>query len=179
MIGVRVPVPRGRGTTRRSRGHWPARTGRRSLRSETALRTRGHPRAADAGFTLVELLVAVAILSVVTTAIHASFGLGLKARQRSRDRLADLQSVRQLVGHLRDDLGNLAPGCPSTSCRPTSEVIRPGNGLAERRSVDPGNTGSYDGTRGTGTCSCTGDLCPSRNDVRILFSVAKDAKRAW
>lgn len=66
-----------------------------------------------AGFTLVELIVAITILLVVATSIYTSFSLGLRVRSDSRARATRLQANRQLTALLREDLRNLAPIAPN------------------------------------------------------------------
>jgi len=66
-----------------------------------------------AGFTLIELIVAIAILLLLATSIYTSFSLGLRLRSDSQSRSARLQANRQLAALLREDLRNLAPVSPN------------------------------------------------------------------
>lgn len=61
------------------------------------------------GFTLVELLVAIAILSVLVVTIYSSFASGISAREKG-ETLVDLTQVgRETLRRMASDLAN-APG---------------------------------------------------------------------
>lgn len=64
----------------------------------------GHPRAAAAGFTLLETLVALAILGIVLTAVYGVFGSGLRTAQRDEDRLLLALVARNLLARSALDL---------------------------------------------------------------------------
>ncbi|MFO1071223.1 MAG: type II secretion system protein [Geminicoccaceae bacterium] len=64
----------------------------------------GHPRVAAAGFTLLETLVALAILGIVLTAVYGVFGSGLRTAQRDEDRLLLALVARNLLARSALDL---------------------------------------------------------------------------
>lgn len=66
-------------------------------------------RAASAGLTLVELLVAVALLSVVAAAAIGMIGGGLSVWQRARDHAVFDQSLLLALESVRRDLHNVQP----------------------------------------------------------------------
>lgn len=86
---------------------------KRQTSSESARRDRRAAQSPEAGFTLVELLLAITILSMVVVSIYSSFSLGAHLRNRSRDRMTELQQMRELISTLRDDLHNLASVDPN------------------------------------------------------------------
>lgn len=64
----------------------------------------GTPRKAMAGFTLLETLVALAILGIVLTSVYGVFGSGLRAAQRDEDRLLLALVARNLLARSALDL---------------------------------------------------------------------------
>ena len=60
--------------------------------------------AANAGVTLLELLVAVSILGVITALLYGSFAAALEAKTLSDERLNRYSALRSALGRLEDDL---------------------------------------------------------------------------
>ena len=58
----------------------------------------------DDGFTLVELIVAMAMMLTIFTAITGAFASGLNARQRGTDRAQAQLDARQALALMREDL---------------------------------------------------------------------------
>lgn len=75
------------------------------------------------GFTLVELLIALAVLAVTMTATFTVFSSGLKLRSEVRNRLAFHRDARLLATALADDLGNLIPAGPLPRVSPDGVVL--------------------------------------------------------
>ena len=74
----------------------------------------------NSGFTLVELLVALCILSIVASGTYMAFSTGLRLRKATQDRMHQVQSERQLRATLRDDLFNLSPLKPCMAVQENS-----------------------------------------------------------
>ncbi|MFA5339578.1 MAG: type II secretion system protein [Candidatus Omnitrophota bacterium] len=59
-----------------------------------------------AGFTLVELLIAMLIFSIVSISIYLSFNVGIRAWQKGEGSYRSRQEVRYLLGTLSRELRN-------------------------------------------------------------------------
>ena len=67
----------------------------------------GDTLAADRGFTLMEILVAVLILGVLMTTLFASFNAFLSSSAVVTETLAQNERVNTLLGHFERDLNSL------------------------------------------------------------------------
>lgn len=76
-----------------------------------------------AGFTLVELLIALSVLSVAMATLAALFSSGLRLRAESRRHLAFERDARMLVATLADDLAHLVPAAPPPMVTADSLVL--------------------------------------------------------
>jgi prepilin-type N-terminal cleavage/methylation domain-containing protein len=65
-----------------------------------------------AGFTLVEVLIALTVLAVTMTAVFTMFSSGLRLRSVTRDRMSFDRDARLMLTALADDLGHLVPAGP-------------------------------------------------------------------
>lgn len=63
----------------------------------------------EAGFTLVELIVALFIFGIISAASVALMMFSVDSQAASRDRLAEMQSVRRINAALTNDLIQIAP----------------------------------------------------------------------
>jgi prepilin-type N-terminal cleavage/methylation domain-containing protein len=61
----------------------------------------------NSGFTLLELLVAITISTVVLTAVYGSFNAAITAQKRSEKALRPLCEARYLFSFFKKDLGQL------------------------------------------------------------------------
>jgi general secretion pathway protein I len=66
---------------------------------------RGGGEGRSAGFTLLEVLVAFAMLALVLGAAYASFGAGTRAQDRAASRLAALTVAESALDRLGGDVG--------------------------------------------------------------------------
>jgi prepilin-type N-terminal cleavage/methylation domain-containing protein len=66
-------------------------------------------RQGDAGFTLVEMLVAVAVLGIVSGALAAALMLVVKTQSSATDRYRDSHSAQLLTTYLPADVQSVAP----------------------------------------------------------------------
>jgi type II secretion system protein J len=88
------------------------------------------PRRAKSAFTLLEVVLALAIAAVVLVAVNGLFYSALKLRQRSLDSIEATQPLQRALAIIERDLANLVPsggtfsGTLQTS--PTNLAIRPG-----------------------------------------------------
>jgi prepilin-type N-terminal cleavage/methylation domain-containing protein len=69
-------------------------------------------RSSRRGFTLIEVLVAVAVLGVTMAAVAGLFGTGLRLRSVARDHMAFEHDARAFLTALRDDCANLVTAAP-------------------------------------------------------------------
>jgi general secretion pathway protein J len=63
----------------------------------------------QAGFTLIEILVAVAILGILSVGAYSVLDAGMRARVHMEQRLAELEKVQRAVGKIEQDLQRLVP----------------------------------------------------------------------
>ena len=77
-----------------------------------------------AGFTLLELLVAVTIFSIVAVALYSSFYAGIRILRRTQEAIKLHQNLRLVTEELSLDLRNslLAPLKEETKTAPLSEM---------------------------------------------------------
>ena len=109
------------------------------------------------GFTLLEVLLAVAIAAVVLVAIHGVFHGAVKLRQRNADALEQMLPLERTLALLRSDLENLA---------------LPGGTLSGAFQTTPTNTVSLQGQVGPQFCTTTGTLdeqLPWGNLQRVAY----------
>jgi prepilin-type N-terminal cleavage/methylation domain-containing protein len=78
-------------------------------------------RSKKSGFTLIEMLVTVAVMAVMAAGVASVAGLGSKRFARDADRQADIQTVASAVIMYRNDL-SFYPECPgaAASCAVTA-----------------------------------------------------------
>ncbi|MCC7375433.1 MAG: type II secretion system protein GspJ [Verrucomicrobiales bacterium] len=88
------------------------------------------PRSATSAFTLLEVILALAIAAVVLVAVNSLFYSALKLRQRSIEAIEATQPLQRTLAIIERDLANLVPpggtfsGVLQTS--PTNLSVRPG-----------------------------------------------------
>jgi prepilin-type N-terminal cleavage/methylation domain-containing protein len=92
-----------------------------------------HLRSGRAGFSLVELLLVVAILAVLSGVLYAASG-GVREKSRQAVCRSQLRQIGMAIAMYRQDYGGSdAPGWPSEMGLPTSDWVlnktaRPGGG---------------------------------------------------
>lgn len=69
----------------------------------------GRERTGSGAFTLMELLIAVAVFAVVLLAMHSVFFGAVQLRNRTAQAVDEVAPLEQAVGLLRRDLQNLVP----------------------------------------------------------------------
>lgn len=96
------------------------------------------------GFTLVELLVALAIFAILSGFAYRSLGAMLEAREHLREDARKWRDVAVFVSRLERDLGSIVPrlsrGASGTLLSPVSSSLatqNDGEGLALTRSGSP------------------------------------------
>lgn len=67
-----------------------------------------------AGFTLLEVLVAVTLLSIAVAAVYANFSIGLNSYQKGTKRGELIQQARGGLRFLQSDLGKMVRGAGET-----------------------------------------------------------------
>lgn len=93
----------------------------------------------EAGFTLVELLVAIALASIIAGVLGEAVAIGLKTTTATATTFADASNTRALTSHLLIDvqgaelIGTSAP--PASIC-----ATAPADTVLWTRSPDPGGT---------------------------------------
>ncbi len=68
------------------------------------------PRAGQMGFTLVEILIAIFIFSIVITSVYASYRATFHIVQGSEARLVTANKARVVMERLAEDLGSIVTG---------------------------------------------------------------------
>lgn len=63
----------------------------------------------QAGFTLIEILVAVAILGILSVGAYSVLDAGMRARVQMEQRLAELERVQRAISKIENDLQRLVP----------------------------------------------------------------------
>lgn len=107
---------------------------------------RPRSRRASLGFTLIEVILALAIAAVVLVAVNGLFYSALRLRERSLDAFEAAQPLQRTLAILQQDLANLVPpggtlgGVLQTT--PTNTAVRPGLASPEFRTA----TGRVDDT---------------------------------
>ena len=105
------------------------------------------------GFTLLELLLAVLVFSIVLGAIHVVFFSAFKLRNKTSDALERALPLQQALGIIKRDLANLVPpgGTLSGALQSTPTVVPTAGGSSSGGSVS-GLASSASGTlnRGNG-----------------------------
>jgi len=71
--------------------------------------TREHIPRPPLGFTLIEVLIAVAVFAIVLVAIHAVFYGAIKLRNKTTETIEAGLPLQQTLGIMRRDLANLMP----------------------------------------------------------------------
>ena len=85
------------------------------------MKTRTSPITDEGGFTLLELLVAITIGSVVLTAVYSIFVTATKVEQRAQAVLSPMRSASYVFSMLGRDVRNLDPQCRVTDIHCHSE----------------------------------------------------------
>ena len=75
------------------------------------MKTRTSPTTDESGFTLLELLVAITIGSVVLTAVYSIFVTATKVEQKAQAVLSPMRSAAYTFSMLGRDVRNLDPSC--------------------------------------------------------------------
>jgi general secretion pathway protein J len=94
-------------------------------------RTINAPRARSAGFTLMEMLLAVAVSAVVLSVISTIYFTALQLRNRTTRTFDELLPLQHALGVIQDDLASLAP---------------PGGPLGGELQTTPGTSSANAGT---------------------------------
>ena len=118
----------------------------------------GRPRRAQAGFSLVELIVAFTILLILTTMAVPLARFQVR-REREKDLRDDLREMRDAINKYKDmcDQGKIQAGDPDTYCYPpTLEILVDGVKLTNTLSGN-GQTGKIKFLRRIPKDPMTGD----------------------
>lgn len=116
------------------------------------------------GFTLVELLVSVALMAALTSGVVSLFGQGSRRSARDARRQTNLQSITSGLAMYRNDQG-FYPECvpPGTSCNINTVSELTSLGYLQNIPTDPsGGTRIYRYTPMTsagGACNNPGTRC--------------------
>lgn len=135
------------------------------------------PRTAESGVTLVELLVAVAVLGIISYALTESLMLGLRTSDGTAANISSSIASRTVSSYLSDDVHSSTSvhagwvDCPSTD--PGGVVLALGwtdQGVSERvlYALEPPNGANQSLVR----WSCTGTAASGR---RVLGQFTRDA----
>ena len=119
---------------------------------------RRSPRSAQAGFSLVELIVAFTILLILTTMAVPLARFQVR-REREKNLRADLREMRDAINKYKDvcDLGKIQAGDPENYCYPpTLEILVEGVKLTNTISGS-GQTGKLKFLRRVPKDPMTGD----------------------
>ena len=92
-------------------------------RTGTIRRLAGGAEAGRAGFTLMEVLIALTMLAVTMTAAFSVFSSGIKLRSATRDRMVFDRDARLLLTALSEDFANLVPAGPKPFVAPDRIVL--------------------------------------------------------
>lgn len=94
---------------------------------------------ADAGFTLVELLMVIAMTGLITSAIASALSVGLRSTDEAAQRLAESVDTQLLSAYFPQDVQSAGPGAAdvSTAVGATAGCGGGGSNVLALRSVDP------------------------------------------
>jgi len=98
--------------------------------------------AAERGFTLLEVLVTLMLLSLLAAAVFASFRTSLNSYERSQDRVEDEARRRTLQDYLKRQVGSLYPVRPSGSSIEAEGAEEEGGGAFSQVPLFYGDVGS-------------------------------------
>ncbi len=151
---------------------------RRSMlrRGFTCLRACGGRMALRRGFTLVEVLVAVALMVLLVTVMVVLFNGSLGAMMETEARLDIQRSARAAMDHLRDDLSSVLPmdgGSQRFWMRDNAIDPRTG-GVMALSDPDRHVTGACDAMGFNAVTSIGGTRLPAR----IIYRLVKDVDPA-
>lgn len=139
-------------------------------------------RQTDRGFTLLEVLLAAAVFSIVLVAVHVVFHSALRLRERTTRLVDDSLPLQQTLSILRRDLSNLVPpggtffGELQTSPNTGTQTNSTGSSSlspATPTSANPGQSGPQ-------FCTSTGvvrDAAPWGDVVRVTYYLADPTNR--
>lgn len=84
------------------------------LRHPSAMKTRSR---ADGGFTLLEILVALALLAIIATALYGSYFTLFKGKETTIAGMEERRAIRETLDMMRRELSSawIRPGKPLTS----------------------------------------------------------------
>ncbi len=88
------------------------------------MRTRTSPITDEGGFTLLELLVAITIGSVVLTAVYSIFVTATKVEQRAQTVLTPMRAASYAFNMLGRDVRNLDPQCKTSDIHCHSDTCQ-------------------------------------------------------
>jgi prepilin-type N-terminal cleavage/methylation domain-containing protein len=129
---------------------------RRSVVSVVENRPGAERRAKGQGFTLLEVLITIAILGLVTQAMVGTFIMQEKAF-RLQEQIADAQqNLRAAAESLHTDLINAGAGIGGAQCDPTTFAIRGGMPIADQ--LVGLSTAGYQFTRGVWAINNAGNV---------------------
>ncbi|MGE4557982.1 MAG: PilW family protein [Desulfovibrionaceae bacterium] len=85
---------------------------------------RTSPTIEASGFTLLELLVAITVGSIVITAVYAVFSTALRTQRKAQQTIGPMRSARYAFERLANDARNLDPFCRPADVECAGETCR-------------------------------------------------------
>jgi type II secretion system protein J len=154
---------------------------RRSFSASEQLTAVNYPHSIRA-FTLIEVLLAVAIFSIVLLAINAVFFAGLRLRQQVTDNVEQAMPLNQAFALLKRDLQNAVPPGGAlagnfSSAGPTTAAASTGSssGMNKTTTATSGLQGGLDFFTTTGVIS---DDLPYGDIQEVNYQLAEPLDRA-
>lgn len=144
-------------------------------------------RKSRAGFTFIELLIAMLIFSLVSISIYLSFNVGIRAWQKGEGSYRSRQEVRYLLGMVSRELRNAVNSQVIIfSGRPDSlSFCRAANGLFRvTYEFDDGEKAAYRVLQtykenASGGAGARSRLASGISGIKFQYSYKKDGKLVW